>query len=112
MNKLLKLFSLRASEEDVFNTAVKFSLEWGNNWLQSIDERIMKKYKFLSEADAEELNKKCQDLQRFVMALCIKEHNGELSEEELEKQIKKQYPQLKQNNINQLIAQGMYYVRK
>lgn len=113
-NKLLKIFQFKKhpAPNKVFNTAVALSLEWGENWLQPINERLLKIYPFLTRDETEELNEKCKQLQHYALELCAKELEGKLTKDKIEIEIKIQYPNLNQKNIRQVIRQGMYYVRK
>jgi len=100
------------TEHDIFNVAVRLSLEWGKNWLAPINKRIRKKYSYLTESDAEKLNARCKEIQRFAWDLCEKERDGKMSVGDINKRINEKYPILDSENVSQLVSQNMYYVRK
>ncbi len=98
---------------EVFQKAVDLSLEWGEHWLKPINDRIRAIYPNLTEADAEDLNRRCKEIQKYCWDdLCWKEVDGLITQAEIVKAMKEKYPELSDANLERLISQGYYYARK
>lgn len=100
-----------AFSAEILNAALAMSLEWGENWLKNINERIRAAYPQLTSEDAEILNRWCAEVRSFAYKVIEVEYHTppEKLIEPAMPQIKSRYPQLNQENLNHLYSQGMYY---
>jgi hypothetical protein len=104
---------MSASSTEIFQKAMDLSLEWGKEWLKPINDRIRATYPSLTEAEAEELNRKCKEIQKYCWDdLCWKEADGLITQPKIVAAMKARYPELSDANLNRLISQGYYYARK
>ncbi len=98
---------------EIFQKAVELSLEWGKDWLKPINDRICAIYPSLTEAEADELNRTCKEIQKYCWDdLCWKEADGLITQPQIVEAMKPRYPELSDANLNRLISQGYYYARK
>lgn len=108
----MRLFG-KPTEDEIFQTALSLSMAWGKEWLQLINDRIRRKYRFLTEEQADELNARCREIQSYCWNdLCSKEVDGLLTVADLEKLMRNRYPNINSRNLSHLISQGRYYARK
>ncbi len=59
---------------EILNAALKMSLEWGENWLAPIHQRIQKAYPKLSAEEADSLNLWCIEVRKYAFALVEEEY--------------------------------------
>ena len=93
------------------NIALDLSLEWGENWLQPVNARLMKKCPQLGAEDSQTLNEWCIEVREFAFAEIEKCYALEIenkSERALET-TRRKYPQINAENLARLYNQGMYY---
>jgi hypothetical protein len=104
---------MNSRSAEIFQKAVELSLEWGKQWLQPINDRIRAIYPSLTEAEADDLDRKCKEIQKYCWDdLCWKELDGLITQAEIVAAMKARYPELSDANLNHLISQGYYYARK
>lgn len=96
---------------EVLNVALDMSLEWGENWLKDINERILEAYPKLTAEEADNLNRWCVEVRDFAYRLIECEYNPpkEKLTEMAIKQVRRKYPQINEENLAHLYNQGMYY---
>ncbi len=90
-------------------------MEWGEDWLQPIQERLSKRVPALSRDQLDEINNICQAAMRFghdtVYALA--EVSGkDTKKSDFDSAMLARYPWVDSNNISRLFSQGMYYAWK
>lgn len=96
---------------DLLNFALDLSLEWGENWLQPINERVRDAYPELSETQAQTLEDWCVEARNFAYAEVEKWYPMEV-EDKADKAMettRRKYPQIDEHNLSRLYNQGMYY---
>lgn len=123
MNFLKKLiFKEEPTESDILNSGVLLAMKFGKDWLQPIQERLGRKYKFLSIAELDSYNAICKEVMdsshRFVydtLANCEKA-NTTITNKDLKEShrhyLSTKYSWLTKSSIKYLLNQGMYYARK
>lgn len=94
---------------DILNAALGMSLEWGENWLKPINQRIQEAYPELTAEAANNLNNWCLEVQKYAFALVEKDYPLERMERTAMAQVRHQYPMLNHDNLSRLYNQGMYY---
>ena len=96
---------------DTLNLALELSLEWGENWLQPINERILLARPQLAPDDAETLNAWCVEVRTFAFAEVHPWYGREV-EDKAERALegaRRRYPKIDEENLSRLYNQGMYY---
>lgn len=102
-------------EEDILNEGLYLVMEFGKNWLQSIQERLGKRYPKLNTSKLDQYNRICQSAMKLGHDSMFKlaEKNGfEANIKELTKIVREKYPWVTDKNISKLYSQGMYYSMK
>lgn len=94
---------------DILNEAVRLSLEWGKDWQASIVARIVEIHPHLTEAQADELDALCREVQSFCFALYEDVYFEKTTRAKAEFEIKTKYTFLDNENVTRLYNQGMYY---
>ncbi len=98
---------------EIFQKAMDLSMEGGEYWLKPINDRIRAIYPSLTEAEAEELSRKCKEIQNYCWNdLCWKEGDGLITQAEIVEAMRARYPELSEANLKRLISQGYYNARK
>ncbi len=104
---------MKPSSTEIFQKAIDLSMEFGEFWLKPVNDRIRAIYPFLTEQEAEDLDKKCKEIQKYCWDdLCWKEADGLITQAQIVEAMKAKYPELSEANLNRLISQGYYYARK
>ena len=104
--------------EEILNVALDMSMEFGENWLKPINERIHKKYPDISSKDLEKLNSLCKNVNQFANNYVYKSGlviNGEIKFVDFNQfkiDILLKYDWMSENNLNRLYSQSCYYARK
>lgn len=103
---------------DILNTGLSLSMEFGKNWLQPIDERLLEKFKNLTPTKLKECNKICKEVNQcandFVFYFPV-EGKAELNFVDFEifkKFMLEKYHWISEANLNQLYSQSCYYAYK
>ena len=123
MNFLKNLFSEKnPSEVEILNSGLSFAMEFGQNWLQPIQERLAKKFSFLSSLELDNYNATCKNVmdngQEFVYKILenLVENNQTIKEMELKQKfadfILSEYNWIDKKNISKLFSQICYYAYK
>ncbi len=95
----------------MLNVALKMSLEWGENWLRPIQQRMKKLYPQLTVEETNSLNQWCVEVRKYAFALVEEEYPLALANQEgtAMERVEQMYPQIDSENLSQLYNQGMYY---
>lgn len=93
-------------------------MEFGENWLKPINERLNKKYPQLLPIELEKYNKLCKEVNRFANNFIYNnpvKNNEELTFlpfDEFKKVIQKKYDRINEKNLKRLYSQSCYYAWK
>ena len=114
MDWLLRLFrkSSSSANDEIVNAAMNLSLEWGANFGKPIQARLMKLYPAIDQAQADKLEKLCNEIKRYSFDLYFQVPAGKMTDAGIQAQIRKRYPFLRHETIKRLSVQGMYYAHK
>ena len=103
------------SRNDLLNEGLYLAMEWGEDWLKPIQERLAVRHPALSKEDLDEINAISQKAMRFghgaVYDLALKS-GDETSYGDFEPAMIAQYPWVDAKNLSRLFSQGMYYAWK
>ncbi|HLP20910.1 MAG TPA: hypothetical protein VK174_11445 [Chitinophagales bacterium] len=114
-----KLFWKKPSEAEILNTGLVFAMEFGENWLKPIQQRLFKKYNYLTKEQLDNYNSICKaalnDGVRFMETTLekISDQKQTIQEQELKDQLRvfmlAKYPWIDRNALAHLFNQGCYY---
>ncbi|MEQ8414116.1 MAG: hypothetical protein RIB71_06605 [Imperialibacter sp.] len=107
------------TREGILNTAYALSMEFGEGWLQPIDERLGKIYPQLDSRQLSGFNNICQQLRtEATNFICqrleqITDSQLMITEKDLGSELSRwmteHYPWVSKSNIRKALAQGLYY---
>lgn len=102
---------------EILNQSLTLALEWGENWLQPIQERIIAEYPNLSHTQADFLNSVCKhtmtDIEIFIYQTLSKERiDADILRVLLISYINEKYSWINESNSARLFSQGCYYAWK
>lgn len=98
---------------DIYNTAVKLSLEFGENFKAPIQDRLQACFPGISEEEADSLDEHCRELMSFCIRLAEKYVFEQVySQDEVLNLIKQAYPKLESDNLRMLFAEAEWFARK
>ena len=96
---------------EILNFALDLSLEWGENWLQPINGRVLATHPQLTRDDAETLNAWCVEVRTFAFAEVYPWYAREVENKAARalEGTRRKYPHIDAENLSRLYNQGMYY---
>ena len=106
------------------NVGLRIAMEWGEDWLQPIQERVGTRFPKLDEATLDECNEICQAGMRTGNELAVECMRGiglsdKLSREKgheiqsrFSSEMRAQFPWIDDDNLGRLYSQGCYYAMK
>ena len=110
------------TEVEILNSGLSFAMEFGQDWLQPIQERLAKKFSFLSSLELDNYNAICKNAmnvgQEFIFEILenLEENNQTIKEKELKQKfadfILSKYNWIDKKNITKLFSQICYYAYK
>lgn len=109
-------------EPEILNSGLSFAMEFGENWLQPIQKRLLSKYDFLTSRQLDEYNATCTATMKNGHQFIYKsladlfDSEGTIKESQLKENFKNfmlnEYPWIDKGNISRLFSQGCYYAYK
>lgn len=120
---MLNIFKSRdASKEEVLNKGYEMALEFGKNWLQPINDRLVKKFSNLSQKEIKEYSQACEQLRNesnnyiYERLSKLTDEQKEIREKDFTKELtdwmRTHSPWVSDSNIKRTFNQGMYYAWK
>ncbi|MGA9638716.1 hypothetical protein [Flavobacterium sp.] len=100
---------------EILNNGLNFSMEFGENWLVEINNRLSKKHPELSKSELDNCEKICRKINKishdYVSKNPVKEGNEILFIEssKFKNFIKNKYDWITDDNLNNLYSQSCYY---
>lgn len=91
---------------------MNLSLEWGENWLRPVDERLKAIFKSINDDEAKRIDIFIREAREDIFKMVEQHYLKELSEEQLKLNLKEKYSFLNDDNYKRLLSQGMYYAWK
>ena len=104
--------------KEILNIALDMSMEFGENWLKPINDRLHKKYPEISSEDLEAINSICKEVNKFANDYVYKSGsviNKEISFVDFKKfkvDILLKYIWISESNLSHLYSQSYYYAMK
>jgi hypothetical protein len=102
-------------ESQILNDGIDYAMEFGSNWLQPIQSRLLKLYPELSESELDNFNTKCKTAMtagHYQVYVLAEELGKEVSFDLFLTNYSKSYPWVNEKNLKHLFSQGMYYAWK
>lgn len=104
--------------KEILNVALDMSMEFGENWLKPINERLHKKYPEISFDDLEKINSICKEVNKFANDYVYE--SGTVINQEIsfvdfnifKDDILLKYNWISENNLSRLYSQSCYYAMK
>ena len=96
----------------ILNDGLHLAMEWGEDWLKPIQERLSKAYPGLLKEQLDEYSAICQAVMKYGHDQTYKlaELKGnKVSAEEFESIMISRYPWVNSENLSRLFSQGIYY---
>jgi len=107
--------SMATSREALLNEGLNFAMEFGENWLKPIQDRLAPRHPELSQDELNEVNAICPAAMKFghdyVYDLAVKVGKG-TKQSDFEPAMKSHYAWVNAKNVSHLFSQGMYYAWK
>lgn len=109
--------SSRAETRDIEirNVGLDLAMEWGENWLCPIQDRLSSKYPDLDKEALDRYDRLCRAVMNEGHGLVWDMAEAGLdrvSNDEWKRQIKASFPWIDDSNLSRLFSQGMYYAWK
>ena len=105
----------RDGEEALLNYALHLAQEWGNDWMQPIQQRLGKSFPNLSESDLDRLNNLAQNAMRYCYNLAYdlyeKTEGGDFRNE-WRVTCLSEFAWIDDKNLNDLLSTGRFYAMK
>lgn len=109
-------------ENEILNSGLYFAMQFGENWLKPINQRLLSNYDFLTKKQLDEYNVKCTAAMKIGHDLIYKtlveisENRETIKENQLKEILKglmlSEYPWIDSKNLSILFNQGCYYAYK
>ena len=99
------------TDKDILNKALSLSLEWGNEWLQPIQNRLMHLAPRLSGNDIEKISEYIIGVRDIIFKIYEEHYNPESQtfDSDVVKKVAEKYPWINKNNLSSLDSQAKYY---
>jgi hypothetical protein len=101
-----------AESPEILNDGLDLAMDWGEDWIQPIQERLAILYPDLTGAELDEYDAVCRGAMDFGNAQMIalaKKLGKDPTLQEFRAAVVSQYPWVSDDNIPRLYSQGMYY---
>ena len=102
--------------DEILNVGLNLAMEWGENWLQPIQDRLRKRYSDLTCKELDLCNAQCQAAMEFghnLVAECLKPNRDDPTiRSEYERRMREAYPWISDDNLSHNFSQAMYYTMK
>lgn len=103
-------------DELLLNRALMMAQDWGDDWLEPIQERLGKEYPHLTQENLNRLNAVAQEAMKYghelVYSMAEKQDRADISQSNWKTAFSARYPWVNAENLAKLFSTGMYYARK
>jgi hypothetical protein len=104
-------------DTSVLNKGLDLAMEFGENWLRPIQERLAKKYPELSRAALDEYDRVCREAMSFghtQLVACWREAGSDQRQafQFYQRDVLARYPWVSEPNLSRLFSQSCYYAHK
>ncbi|MCH9693440.1 MAG: hypothetical protein K0U72_02925 [Gammaproteobacteria bacterium] len=105
----------RDGEAALWNYSLHLAQEWGNDWMQPIQQRLAKAFPHFSESELDRLNDLAQNAMRYSYNIAYdlyeKTQGGDFGKE-WKSACLSRYAWIDDKNLNQLLSTGRFYAMK
>jgi hypothetical protein len=104
--------------DQILNDGLELHLEFGENWLTDIDDRLSKRHPHLSESDLRNTDKLCRKIAKFANDLIRKTpvvKDGKpnfMDSSDFKTHLLNEYDWINKVNLSKLYSQSCYYAMK
>jgi hypothetical protein len=91
------------------NEVLALALEWGKNWLQPTQGRLRQRHPEISQARADDLDRRCRKAMEDCFAIVAKVVEGRGDQVQARGRILAAFPWINEDNLASLCSQGYYY---
>ena len=101
--------------DTVLNDGLALAMDWGENWLAPIQNRLAQQHPQLTRSELDELNATCQAAMRFAQETIhtmVRQSGEDVSPDQFAAVFLAQYPWVNSENRDRMFNQGMYYAWK
>jgi hypothetical protein len=103
---------LRLAGRSLENEVLALALEWGKNWLSPTQSRLRQTHPEISQARADELDRRCREAMEACFAIVAKTVEEHADQPQASGRILEAYPWIDNENLATLCSQGYYYAMK
>jgi hypothetical protein len=112
MEELPSIHPALPATGDLQNTALKLTTEWGENYGEPINERMLAVFPDLTGEDIAALTELAREVEYYIYSLAESELRGEINERDIVPLAMERYAWLSRENAQRLCGIGMFYARK
>lgn len=115
MNWLRRFFPTRVARETLLNDGLALAMDWGDQWLAPIQERLARQHPTLEPHELDELNDACQAAMRFgheTAYRLVAPGGTELDASAFAVAVRERFPWIDAANGERLLRQSLYYLWK
>jgi hypothetical protein len=112
MEELPSIHTSLHAHDDLQNTALRLTTEWGENYGKPINERILAVFPELTDDDIAALTRLAREVEYYIYSLAESELRGEITERDIVPRAMERYPWLSRDKAQRLCGIGMFYARK
>ena len=105
----------RSAREVLLNEGLELAMDWGENWLAPVQDRLLQRHAYLQREELDELNATCQQAMSFgheTVYEMVREKGKNISQDEFVPLVLAKHPWLNAENTTRLFNQSMYYAWK
>lgn len=110
--KRRKLQPVDDSEEGILNAGLTFAMEWGEDWMKPIHQRLSAQFPQLSQEDLERFNTSCREAMNYghqqMYQLAEQRGADNVGRDEFAQIIRAAYPWVNPDNLARLFSQSWY----
>jgi len=104
--------------KEILNEGLGLSMEFGENWLMDIDNRLHEKYPKLTETELKNCDQLCRKINKYAHSFFCNNHITDekgitfIHFSKFEDFMKLKYNWIHNDNLSKLYSQGCYYALK
>ena len=104
-----------ASPDDVRNDGLELAMDWGEQWLAPIQDRLHARHPALTRAELDRVDDECRSAMRLghdTVHGFVRDGRPALLAESLAPLLRAQFPWISDENVLRLFRQSLYYTTK
>lgn len=106
---------VHTQRDEILNAGLRLAMDWGDQWLRPIQQRLSEIYTHLSDESLNQCNTECQATMKFGNELIMqiaKLNDGDIDRVVWRERIRTRATWINEDNLSSLYSQGMYYAYK